>query len=374
MRVLFLTPDLAWSGPVGGIGAWTAELAEAQAAAGLQVHVLVWGAPVPGNVPAGVRVHEIPRRGSSLGRIGRSAPVARLRLAWSIRSACRQMGTFDVVEAPDWMASGLLLPRKRRVAHIHGPLALLDTGHTRPSLAYRVASFLERRAVRRARLITVPSALARDRLESRGWHTSRWRIVPTPVAAISDVSFSGGQLTDIMWCGRIDDLKDPWTLVDALRLLPAGRRPSVVLVADTRATGAGRLQQLERRIADLDADVSIEKNLDRDDVRRRLAGARVVVVTSRVETFSMVAAEALVAGTPVIATDSCGIVEMITSECAGDTFSAGDAAGLATRLDRALTDNAWLASAREGARRIAAAIEPSVVAAERRALYVELLR
>lgn len=75
-----------------------------------------------------------------------------------------------------------------------------------------------------------------------------------------------------------------------------------------------------------------------DDVPARLARARVAVVPSRWEGFSLFAAEAMAAGTPVVASDVDGLAEVVGD--AGLLVPAGDSGALADALRRVLTDDA----------------------------------
>jgi glycosyltransferase involved in cell wall biosynthesis len=75
-----------------------------------------------------------------------------------------------------------------------------------------------------------------------------------------------------------------------------------------------------------------------DDVSARLSRARVAVIPSRWEGFSLFAAEAMAAGTPVVASDVDGLAEVVGD--AGLLVPAGDPDALADALRRVLTDDA----------------------------------
>jgi alpha-1,6-mannosyltransferase len=72
------------------------------------------------------------------------------------------------------------------------------------------------------------------------------------------------------------------------------------------------------------------------DVAALLADADVVVAPGARESFSLVAAEALACGTPVIGADAGGNGELLADSGGGLPFRAGDAGALAETLTRAL--------------------------------------
>lgn len=77
----------------------------------------------------------------------------------------------------------------------------------------------------------------------------------------------------------------------------------------------------------------------RDDARRFLAGADVVVNPSDVEGLPVVLLEALSYGRPVVATDVGGVSKVVIDEETGLLVAAGEPAELAKAIERALTDS-----------------------------------
>src|SRR4029079_1074858 len=72
-----------------------------------------------------------------------------------------------------------------------------------------------------------------------------------------------------------------------------------------------------------------------NDVAALMRRSALLVVPSRRETFSLVTAEALASGTPVVAT-RCGGPEEIITEATGQLVDVDDAAALAIAIERAL--------------------------------------
>jgi glycosyltransferase involved in cell wall biosynthesis len=110
----------------------------------------------------------------------------------------------------------------------------------------------------------------------------------------------------------------------------------LVLVGD----GPERLP-LHRLIADLGLStrVSIAGHLPRQELEQYLAKAWVQVVPSRwSEPFGLVAAEAMMRGTAVIASDTGGLMEIVQDGDTGFLVPPGDPEALATRLLQVLHD------------------------------------
>lgn len=90
----------------------------------------------------------------------------------------------------------------------------------------------------------------------------------------------------------------------------------------------------------------------REDVPALMVGCNVVCHASRFEPFGMVIAEAMAAGRPVVASDVSGPRESVVEGETGYLVPPGDAAALAQRLERLLSDPAERARlGRNGARR-----------------------
>jgi glycosyltransferase involved in cell wall biosynthesis len=135
-----------------------------------------------------------------------------------------------------------------------------------------------------------------------------------------------------------------------LRAMPA----TLAAIPDARLVIAGDGPErpgLETLAAALGIGHAVEflGHLPRDDAERALARAWAQAVPSRwEEPFGLVAAEAMMRGTAVIATGPSGLAEQVTEGETGYLVPPGDAAALAQALVRVLGDRA-------GAERLGAA-------------------
>jgi glycosyltransferase involved in cell wall biosynthesis len=147
--------------------------------------------------------------------------------------------------------------------------------------------------------------------------------------------------TGVLFIGRLetaqkglDLLLDAWARLDGLgaELVVAGDGPD--------------RERLENRARSLGVNRSVRFVgwLDGDERFAHLAAARLVVVPSRFETFGMVALEAFVVGTPVVAFDIPCLRDIVPEQC-GRLVPAFDVAAFAAAIDETYRDEQWLTAA-----------------------------
>jgi putative glycosyltransferase (TIGR04348 family) len=170
---------------------------------------------------------------------------------------------------------------------------------------------------------------------------------------------------DVCVIGHLRAEKDPFRTALAVRELPAASRLRVIHVG--RALDEDWAAQARAEMAD-NPRYRWRGDVPGAAVRRLLARARLMVLSSIMEGGANVISEALVAGVPVIASRIAGSVGLLGADHPG-YFPVGDTAALAALLARAETDAGFLATlARHGAARAAA-----FTALEERARWSDLL-
>jgi glycogen(starch) synthase len=140
----------------------------------------------------------------------------------------------------------------------------------------------------------------------------------------------------IVFAGRLEYEKGVQTILEAMPLIDR-LSPGVSLVL--AGTGTYR-SALEARAASLGLDgrVRFLGFVDEKRLRGLYAAADLVVVPSLYEPFGLVALEAMATGTPVLASDTGGLREIVDHGVTGVRFVPGAASSLAIEAARLLTD------------------------------------
>jgi glycogen(starch) synthase len=352
LRILFVSMEYPPETGGGGIGTYLISLAPALAAQGHEVHVLscVAGQRHADYISQGVHIHRRDQRYvRGLGRLKAPFTSARLRTGLSAFLEFRRLKiAFDVIEYPDWGAEGWLLSIPRSaplVAHLHTPLPLIQHYNRLPrNRDAAAASFLERLSVVRAHLIMSSSHLLVSALNEIGWlkgrsvdvipygiDWDRWRDLPAVTTAGPTV----------LYVGRLEPRKAPEVLAAAIRLLRADL-PEARAVFVGRCGGCQEGTRYAEWVQGLATDASSGcthvEEVPRDKLRDLFAGARVVAMPSRFDSYGMVALEAMAAGRPVVVSATTGAAEFVRQVGSGRVVPPGDAEALADSLRPFLRD------------------------------------
>lgn len=382
-RVLLVSqeypPATAW----GGIATYAASLAPALARAGVDVHVLSVAAGLTHQSEHvdGVWVHRRPLRSlRGLGRLtAHPLTVERMVLAWNVARTAAALGPFDVVECPDWKAEGLYLARRGRqpvVVRLHSGAADVFgwLGLTGPDAQRAVA--VEAAAMRAATLLTGTAEHVREVSDRLGPDAPPAVALTCPVATAPALPPPSSDRPTVVFFGRFEHRKGPETLVLAMPVLHQ-------LVPDARLLLVGRdsadrdhpshaawLRALAHQagVADL---VEV-----RDDwaspagLRAALAEATVCAVPSRWESFGYAAAEAAMAGRPVVASRVGGLAGIVADGVTGLLVDSEEPEAWALALADVLSDpDRARAMGLAGRSRVRALCDPDTVAAATLAAY-----
>jgi putative glycosyltransferase (TIGR04348 family) len=163
------------------------------------------------------------------------------------------------------------------------------------------------------------------------------RVIFQSAGARQPLVKSGRQLRAVM-VGHLREEKSPETLFAAARLL-AERRD--IHLDHIGADLDPALAEAARATMAAAPNYRWLGGLPHEVTRRRIQRAHVLIHTSRMEGGAHVIIEAVVSGTPVLASQVDGNVGMLGDDYAG-YFSCGDAAGLADLLLRCRQDEVFL--------------------------------
>jgi rhamnosyl/mannosyltransferase len=374
MKILHVYKD--YSPVLGGIENHLRALAEAQAAAGHAVSVLVTalpGAPTTVETHGGVRVLKAAR----LATVGGSVPIS--------------------------LALPRLLARERPdVAHLHfpyplGELSQLAFGHARATvLTYHSDVVRQRLMLRLYRPLLWQILRRADRLIATSPHyvqtspflsrlAARCRVIPLGVdvarfaradpAAVAALraEWSPAGEPVLLFVGRLRYYKGLDVLLDALARLPEGRATAVLvgagperaaLEAQARALGLGARVRFAGDLAD-----------ERLPAAYHAADLFVLPASARAEAFGMVLVEAMAAGLACITTAvGSGTDWVVQHGVTGLVVAPRDPEALAAALAELLADpGARRAFGAAGQARAAAEFSHERMVAAVLALYAEVL-
>ena len=377
MRILFVSIEYPPETP-DGIGSYVSEVAPALVRRGHSVHVL---SCLPGQADSdgeatGVHIHrrgELSLRALDHPRLEKT--TARLRHALSCRMEVRRLGIpFDVVEVPDWMAEGLALAFRRPaplVVHLHTPLEVTSRyAGSRRTLDLRLASALERRAARRADLITSPSRRLLEEV-GRSWLEGKEaRVVRLPISIGPEPEPADGTPPVVLCVGRLEPLKAPEFLIRAAAKLSSAHELVFVGRATSRHDGKPYDEWLAGIVSQQGARVRFAPQVPRTELRSLYLGARVVAIPSGHENFPYAGLEALALGRPVVCRAANGLAELLAGSCAGSVVEDDQPKSFADALRPFLDDPGRAAAAGRQARALVARhCDPDAIAAEREACY-----
>ncbi|MCW2682568.1 MAG: glycosyl transferase group 1 [Blastococcus sp.] len=301
------------------------------------------------------------------------APGADARAVLQLRRATT--GT-DLVHAHG-LRAGLVAAAARRLP---GPrrglvLTLHNAVPDRGGALRRVLSAVERATVRGADLVLAASGDLADNARRQGARDVR--MAPVSAPALPAAQRSRAQVRAelgvadgrplVVAVGRLHPQKGYDVLLDAVaRRAPDRAQPPLVAVA-----GDGPLHdELAGRIRAEDLPVVLLGR--RTDVADLLGAADLCVLPSRWEARSLTAQEALRSGTPLVATRTGGLPELLGN--AAELVPVGDAAALADAIARVLDDDALAARlAAAGRQQAATWPDEDATAAGLVAVYRELL-
>ncbi|WP_294356988.1 glycosyltransferase [uncultured Sphingomonas sp.] len=262
-------------------------------------------------------------------RIARALLSNRIEVAYSATSAMN----LALLTAPT---------RVPRITSEHTPPAAFGAEAKWPLLR-RVATALLRH---RATAIAVPTQAIADEIASTRVHVIRNPVLANPPPPLA--AFDPGR-AHIVAAGRLVRAKGFDTLIDAAALLARTGRPFTLAI---HGDGPER-DRLARRIVEAGMTGRVRLAGHTADLAPVLAGAVLVVSSSRREGFGNVLVEAMVLGTPVLATRAGGPETFIEDMRNGFLVAPDNPAALAARMDALLRDPASRARVRAAARETA---------------------
>lgn len=355
MKILYISNEYPPQTGNGGIGTYTFHMAAEMARRGHRTHVICRS--VSGNAEdfreGTLTVHRTPAGTYPLPSSRMWYPVRALsyraiphfldRLAWAsqVRKRIDSLGiAFDIVESPECGAEGYFVQAAQSVTHIvrlHTPWTMVKglDNIQESRLDTRLIGAVERSTARHATLVTAPSEAMAQRLKSTWRLRTTPTIVPNPLPHAQFAQASGDHWAFI---GRVEYRKGVHVLLDAYeKALSQTSLPRLRLVG--RPYGHfGKTQSYEQVIRQklknpaLQSKVEWIEGTDSQGVRDILTGSWAVFLPSLWENCPYSCLEAMAAGCAVVASDSGGFPEIITSGSDGTLVSPEDSDALADTM------------------------------------------
>jgi glycosyltransferase involved in cell wall biosynthesis len=259
-------------------------------------------------------------------------------------------GGVDVVEAPDFEATGLTTALHQRahrgvrrgpviVARLHAPgsLATRLAGEA-PTAETRLLERLERAAVHDATMVTAPTHAIASEVAAR-WGADlrrRVQVVPNPIDvehfAPAPPPADAGTLLIV---GRIEHDAGQDVAVEALPAIRSdipGARLLLVGADGELGGGGSALAALRRRVAALgmpEHALQATGAVTREQLPAYLARASVCLVPSRADASGYTCLQAMACGRPVVASATGALEELVSDGSDGLLTAPGDAAAIA---------------------------------------------
>jgi glycosyltransferase involved in cell wall biosynthesis len=338
----------------GGIGTYSANLAESLVARGNSVFVLAdWREGLPERETRnGVTVIRVKRSYLPLVESYLPGVAASYVVSNRLRELDREVD-LDVIEFPNWEAPGLVytkLPkRKPVVARAHTPffetLTIDKTGQT-PSWADRVVCWQEQVACLGADALVASTRFHANMIERHyGLPAGTIRILPLglDIATLqTSISPRSPGPFRVLYVSRLEKRKGTQTLLDAVpSVLQSHPDTEFYFVGSDRKHADGGTTHEEYFRAKYPQCVNNVKFLgvvSAEDLTKWYQSADLFVVPSVYESFGLIYIEAMAAGLAVVGGRGGGIPEVIADGETGFLTEPNDVADVVRRVNQLIAD------------------------------------
>jgi glycogen(starch) synthase len=358
--------------PMGGIGAFTRDIAAELARQGHDVHVATYqGTEHLIEFDDGVWIHRI-AEGAPLPSLEADPARWTITLATEVHLAVariHEQSRLDVVIAPAWGAEGLIASLDKRWPTIVWlQTSARSVSEIDPSAIDNEPTItaLEQRSVSKADAVHAISSSILQTARKQNGHVPRPFVIhlglrdvarPTTASAlVEDVLRRTEGKQRVLFVGRLEPRKGIDLLLEAIPSI-LERAPDVVFLVVGRPVALRRLNGRSYR------DVFYERHGDSYKDRVFFLGevsdfdrdtlydaCDLFCAPSRFESFGLVVIEAMRRGTPVVVADIPSFRELVANQPFAWFFPSESISGLANAIDRIFGERAKLREAQDSAR------------------------
>lgn len=144
----------------------------------------------------------------------------------------------------------------------------------------------------------------------------------------------------LLFLGWINQRKNPGILIEAVQKL-VSKYPNLNLILCGEESDKEYSQSLRMRIKELNIEnnITFMGNLSQSQVKDQIATASIFILPSLQENAPMVIAENMAAGVPVIASDRCGIPDMLVDNVSGYLIDPNNVETIVSKVDMLLSND-----------------------------------
>lgn len=340
MRVVYISLENPYNAlNNGGIGTYTGVVAEALCQLGNEVHLITVGEEKESYnyKKAGLYIHLI------------SKPVAErmfyLEQACKINRTVQELISeeIDLIEAPEWLAQGVVIAREGKVpviTRLHTPLFIIEN-ICQGQRIYRDSKEIkeyEKMQARNSVMVTAPCR-AISNLVKEAWEVES-EIIPNPINVFNyEISYCDDPV--ILYMGRLEYRKGVLVFAKCIESLVRNNRNLKIIFCgqDTVYKKRSIKKSIEEICQNVSEHVEFIPHANEEEKRQLLKKTKVVVIPSLWENFSYVCLEAMACGKTVVATSCGGFDEIIANNESGYLVTPGKSGELYRVLSAILNED-----------------------------------
>lgn len=397
MHIVFVCSEYPYDDrPTGGFGAYVVRIVQALTKLGHQVTIICHGSREK-IVRRGMLVIRVLGTPSLLQKLIKIIPVPIIQRAisfliypllfsWDVKKTLDSIVTsqsVDIIEGGDFGAELFFYAVASKkycpiVIKLHTPSILIRlTGRQKINLFFVIMEQMEQRVLRFADALYAPSKDLAKRMQKTTGQVCQ-AIIPYPMPTKTRGTIETRNKNLILYIGKLQEKKGVFVLVKALISVFAQKPDTrcVLIGPDTFENGSSVLKKLKMFLVkhNVAKHVTFIAPVSQNTVYRYLEKASVIVVPSLWENYPNVILEAALYKTPIVATATGGIPEIVSNKKSALLVAPNDSQQLARAITSTFTDaSARSKRAKHAFRTVTLLLSPEKIARATIAFYEQIL-